>query len=352
MKPKKKLIYFVLPFCAGIALILSLLIYNANKILKYELVKFLGKSFAVENIELGWGSAQAEKIRLMRPDGKQALNVDKLAVKADFIGLLKKENSISRLELNSPYILLETNKKGEIIFPLPGEESKKEKAGPSVRGFLIKKVEISKGSLDYVDRKVVGPPAFIRLKDIQLGMKGLSVPAENIVSDYELSASLPGKMGNGSLKSTGSINLKTRDTKAKLNIKHLDITLLKPYYQKKGDVDVTKGLLSVDSDISIVNSKIHSTGRLVIKDLEFVSGKGTFLGLPLIAVTKMMKDSNNEIVLGFTLEGDLKNPKFNIRDSLAQKIALSFAKTLGLPIEKIGKSVFEFGGEALKNIFK
>jgi uncharacterized protein involved in outer membrane biogenesis len=224
MKPKKKTIYLVLSFCAGIALVLFLLIYNANKILKYELEKFLGKGFAVENIELGWGSAQAEKIRLVRPDGKQALNVDKLSLRADFIGLFKKENRISGLDLNSPYFLLETDNKGEIILPLPRKESQKEKAGRAAKGFLIGKLEIREGSLDYVDRKVVGPPAFIPLKDIQLDMKNLSVPAENRVSDYELSASLPGKNGRGSLKSKGKINFKTRDTKAKLNIKHLDIT--------------------------------------------------------------------------------------------------------------------------------
>jgi hypothetical protein len=55
----KKIIYCVLPFCIGIALILFLLIYNANKILKYEFEKFLGKGFSAENIDLGWCSARA-----------------------------------------------------------------------------------------------------------------------------------------------------------------------------------------------------------------------------------------------------------------------------------------------------
>jgi uncharacterized protein involved in outer membrane biogenesis len=118
----------------------------------------------------------------MRPDGKQALNIDRLSLRADFMGLLKKENSISGLELNSPYLLLETDRKGEIIFPLPRKKSKKQKAGPPVKGFLIKKVEIRKGSLDYVDRKVAGPPAFIRMKDMQLDIKNLSAPPENRVS--------------------------------------------------------------------------------------------------------------------------------------------------------------------------
>ena len=352
MKARKIITYVVLPLCIGITLVVSVLIYNANKILKFELEKFIGKGFSVENIKLGWGSVQADKISLLRPDNKKVLDIDDLSVRADFIGLLKKENVISGLKMNSPYLVLETDKKGKIISPLPGKEDTTGEEGQGGEGFLFREIEIKKGSLDYLDRKVEGRPAYIRLRDMQLDMKNLSLPAENTASDYELSASLPGKMGTGSLKSRGRINLKTRDTKATLHIKNLDITALKPYYQKKGDVDVTKGLLSVDADITIVNSSIHSAGKIVIKDLEFISGKGTFLGLPLIAVTKLLRDSNNETTLDFTIEGDLNNPKFRIRDSLVQKITLSLAKTLGLPIEKIGRSIFEFGGEALKKIFK
>jgi hypothetical protein len=116
--------------------------------------------------------------------------------------------------------------------------------------------------------------------------------------------------------------------------------------------DVTNGLLSIVADINILNSRIDSAGKITIRDLEFTSNRGTFLGLPLIAVTRLLKDSNNEIVLDFTLEGDLKNPEFNLQDSLIQRITFSLAKNLGLPLETIGRSVFEFGGEALKKIFK
>ena len=352
MKRKKKMLHVVLLSCIAIAVIVSILAYNANKILKYKLEQFLGEAFSVEQVTLGFGNVQAEKIRLVRPDGKQVLSVGALSLTPDFISLFKKEKSISGLRLKDPYLFLEADKKGEIQFPLPRVNGKRADVNQAGAGVLIKKVGIERGALDYFDRKVEGPPALIRLREIQLTFKNLSLPVQDRFSDYDLSASLPGKTGKGYLKSGGKINLKTRDAKVTLNIKTLDITLLKPYYQKKGDVDVTKGTLSLDADIHIAHSQIHSAGRIVIRDLAFVSGKGTFLGLPLIAVTKLMKDRNNEIALDFTLDGDLKNPKFNIRDSLIQKITLSLAKTLGLSFEAIGKSVFDFGGEALKKIFQ
>jgi hypothetical protein len=66
----------------------------------------------------------------------------------------------------------------------------------------------------------------------------------------------------------------------------------------------------------------------------------------------MLKDNHGQITLDFTLEGDLDNPKFNITESLVQKLSLSLAKSLGMPIESMGKSVFDLGGSALKKLFK
>jgi hypothetical protein len=76
---------------------------------------------------------KAKKISLLRPDGKQALAADNLSFNADFIGLLRKENIISGLELESPYLLLETGKKGEIVFPFLEVTSQLKTSGiPSV----------------------------------------------------------------------------------------------------------------------------------------------------------------------------------------------------------------------------
>jgi len=356
MKTKKTLLYVVISCLLAFIVIAGILVKNANRILKHELEKFLGKGFSVERIELHWGSVEVRDLSIIRPDRKPSFKSESLFLKADFISLLKKENIISDLVLGSPYILLEVDRSGKMIFPIPQKEEgkgKKEKSDKKPSSFLVKNLEVKKGSLDYFDRKVSNVPALIKLRDIQLDVKNIAIPQDNIFSDYNLIANIPGKMGTGVLKGNGRVNLRTKDTKSKLSIRNLDLTEMRPYFQKKGDVEVTRGFLSVDININIISSKIKAPGRMVIKDLEFRTGSGNkFLGLPLLAVIKLLKDSNNEISLDFTIEGDLDNPKFNIRDSIIQKMTLSLAKTLGMPIETIGRSVFEFGGEALKKIFK
>lgn len=337
----------------------TLLLYNANRIIKYELQQFLGKGFSVEDISVRWGSVAAQGVKLGRPDGQEAFSTKDLSVRSNFLGLLKKENIISDVTLDAPYLFLEVDKKGEMVFPLPSSDTasakkqKKEKSpDKETKPFLIKKFKVKNGSLDYLDRKVSAVPALIKMREVRADLKNFSVPSDSRVSNYELDAVIPGRAKQGTLSSMGAINLKTRDTKSKLRIRDLDITQLRPYYEKKGDVEVTQGLLSLDTDIIIQNRKIKSSGVITIKDLEFKTTSGNFLGMPLLGITKLLKDSNNQIALDFTLEGDLDNPKFNITESLVQKLTLSLAKSLGMPIESIGKSVFDLGGSALKKLFK
>ena len=356
---RKNLIYGFLSILVLLVAGAGLLLLNANRIIKHQLQQFLGNGFSVEDISFRWGEVRATDIRLLRPDSKEVLTTKNLGVRANIIGLLKKENIISAVHLDAPYLLLEVDKKGKIVPIMPARDqapvktqSRKKPQGRDIEPFLIKQFWMQEGSLDYLDRKVSPSPALIRMREIKAELKNFSVPPDSRVSDYEIDAVIPGKAAKGKLTSQGSINLKTKDTKSKLSIRDLDITQLRPYYEKKGDVEVTQGLLSLDAGIKVRDRRIQSEGTITIKDLEFKTSGGSFLGMPLLGVTKMLKDNRNQITLDFTLEGDLDNPKFNITQSLVQKLSLSLAKSLGMPIESMGRSVFDLGGSALKKLFE
>jgi hypothetical protein len=355
---RKKLAYGALSILILLVVGTGILFHNANRIIRYELQQFLGRGFSVGDIAVRWGGVTARDIRLDRPDGREAFSTKDLGIRASLIGILKKEKIISDIVLDSPYLLLEMDKKGEFVAPLPpgNKASVKAKKTQKTTGkgapVLIQSVKVKKGSLDYLDRKVAAGPALIKMREVRAEMKNFAVPPDHRTSHYELDAVIPGSMEKGTLSAEGAIDLGTRDTKSTLRIRDLDITQLRPYFEKKGDVEVTKGLLSLDADITVRNRKIHSAGTIVIRKLEFSNDRGSFLGMPLLAVTKLLKDNNDRISLDFTIEGDLDNPKFSITENLVQKIALSLAKSLGMPIESIGKSVFELGGSALKKLFQ
>jgi hypothetical protein len=349
-------IAFIAIGVAVLALIITvaLLIKNANRIIKYELESALGKGFSVRKIDLHWGKVEALDISFRNPAGKEVFKTDSLILEADFIGLLKKKYIISDVYLKNPYILLEKDPKGEFVNPFLRKVPKKAEEKP-IPPVFMKKIEVTKGSIDYLDRKVSNTPVVTRLRGIELEFTDITFPLEDNYSPYTLSASIPGNQSTGILNSKGKIKLMNKDTDCKIEIRGLDITAFKPYFQKKGDVNVTKGTLDINMDVKVKSKNINAPGKAMLRDLEFEKGSGiggTFLNIPRSAVINFLKNNNNEIVVNFILEGDLDNPKFNLRESFMDKISIAIAEKLGLSIKKVGESVVGLGAEGAKEIGK
>jgi hypothetical protein len=333
---------------------ITLLIKNANRIIKHELESFLGEDFSARKIDLHWGEVEALDISFKNPAGKEVFKAERLVLEADFIGLLKKKYTLSNLSLENPYILLEKDTKGKIITPFPKKGSQKEEEKPMLPVFF-KKIHVTNGSLDYFDRSASIKPVLTKLRNVELEFKDLTFPPGDNFSSYNLSASILGKQHAGSLRSNGKIKLANKDMDGKVEIKRLDITDFKPYYQKKGDVNVTRGIIDMNVDVKIRSNEINSPGKAVLKDLEFERGSGMgdkFLNMPLSAVVSFLKNNNNEIVVNFVVEGDLNNPKFNLRESFMNKISIAMAEKLGLSIQRIGESIVETGAEGAKEVGK
>jgi len=330
----------------------AILIQHANRLIERQLRETLGQGFSVKKISLTWGKVEATGIRLTTSQGKEVLKTDTLVLKADFRSALSKDRLISSLVLKSPYLLIETDRKGILVNPVI---PKKADQGTSPPSLFIQDITIENGSLDYLNGKIAKSPFLTKLRNIKLDFQNMSIPFREVFSTYSLLADIPGKLNKGTLQSKGKIMLKTMDTECTVTLKGLDITGFKPYFQKKGDVDVTRGLLDLDMTIKISANKIHAPGRAVLKDLQFRSDTGTgqhFLSLPLRAVMNFLKDNNNQIAFDFILEGNLNNPQFNIRQSLVEKITLGLAQKLGLSVTKIGESIIVLGGEGLKQFGK
>lgn len=332
----------------------AILIKNANKIIKYELETRLGKDFFIKKIELHWGRVEAFNVSFRNTDGKEIFKIDRLVLEADFLGVLKKEYILSKVFFENLYMFLEKDSSGKIIYPLPKiktEEGKAKKLSPPI---IIKEIDITKASIDYLDRKV-SPHVLTRLRNIELELKNISFPLEDNFSNLTISANILGKQNTGLFEGKGKIKFKTIDTDCKLGIRGLDITEFNPYFQKKKDVKIKKGFLDMQMDLMISSKKINAPGIATLKNLEFDKGSGmgnTFLSIPLFAIINFLKNNNNEIIVHFVLAGNLNDPKFSIRESLLKEISIAMAEKLGLSIKRIGESVVIFGIEGIKEAGK
>lgn len=109
-------------------------------------------------------------------------------------------------------------------------------------------------------------------------------------------------------------------------------------------------------DANVRDYRIHAPGTLTLNHLQISDGDSpldTFLSIPTKAAIAALKDRKEEIKLDFVLEGDLRDPKFSLSESLSKKLAAGFAKALGVSAEGVAKGAGETVkgiGNALKNL--
>jgi hypothetical protein len=254
---------------------------------------------------------------------------------------------LSDLLLIKPYLRLETDRNGKIIFPRWAAEEKDRASTP----VEVKNLKIEDGELLYVDGKVARQPHPVSITGIDLTADQLSFPFGSQNTTYRLSARLPGNHGAGALTSSGNTVLKTLDTNAKVSLRNLDLTSRKPYWQKEGEVDISRGFFDMDMDLGIKQGILYSPGRSVLKDLQFVEGKGLedrFLGLPRDSVVNALTRNDNQIAFDFVLEGSLDNPKYSLRENMVARMTVGLAKRLGLSVIETGGQVIIKSGELIK----
>jgi hypothetical protein len=337
----------------------AVLVKYANKIIKSEMESRLGKSFAIEKIDLKWGHVEAIGISLKNAEGKKVIRVGDLSVTADFMGLLQKKYMVSNVTIKDPYLFIEIDHKGNIVNPVlplnPKPETSAEARKPEIPAppITVKKIEVVNGSVDYLDRKTPVTPVLTKIRTMGFVVKDVSVPFTDTYSDYVLAATIPGNHSTATIKSNGIIKIKTKDMDLKATLHSLDITAFKPYFQKESPVDITRGLLDLTIEVKVVSEKLHAPGTAVLKDLQFQSGPGMgskFMGVPLFLVVAVLKKSNNEIPVNLVIEGNLDNPRFDLKENLMNRISVAVAERLGLPIKGITEAVAGAGAKGATDI--
>jgi uncharacterized protein involved in outer membrane biogenesis len=273
-----------------------------------------------------------------------------------------------KIVLHQPYLRVDVDNQGKYVNPfdliepiaprISGSTSslsvhavQAEKPAEVKSTYLIENLQISDGIIDYYNHKVSPSGHLTHLTAVQFSMDNIALPKSDKLSHYSFSAMTAG----GTIASKGSTVLASKDTNAVLTIKNLDVTQFRPYFQKKGDALVTRGILNLDLDLVIKSKIINAPGKMVLKNLAFESSGGLggkVLGFPRAAVVSLLKSSNDEIVVNFTIQGNIDDPQFSIRDSLTKKFITGLADKLGAPITGIGSVVIDAGKEGVKQVGK
>jgi len=329
--------------------VVSILARMSGQFLKTQIEKALGENVKAGSVSISWGKVIIEDLNFLR-DGQSVGNVKSVIIKADFMSILGDKLMISRVEVDQPYFKLTVDGKGKLLLPIglskkPSGKAKREevkelraKDTPPVQ---IATFALREGKVDFED-KSMARPVTLKFDDVEIDINNIAYPFTNTWTDYTVSGQLTGGRQKGSIHGTGRTDLLSEETRLTMVTKNIDLVLLRPYAEKKGDVGIERGLINMNMESSVMKNHIKAPGTMVIKDLQLRSSGGlggTFLGVPRSMVLSFLKNNNNEINLDFVLEGDLNNPRFNMRENLATSLSVGLAKKLGVSILGIGDAV-------------
>jgi len=368
--------WIIVPGVVALCLLAVVLILSklSGQFLKTQVEKALGENVKAGAVSISWGKVIVEDLTFLR-DGQTVGKVKAINIRADFMSILRNKLSISRVEVDQPYFKLLIDNKGNLLLPiaLPEEktgedkqkgkrkEIRKDQKPKDTMPVEVKTLVVRDGKVDFEDRSAARP-VLLKFEDVKIDVNRIAYPFADQWTEYEVSSQLTGGSQKGSIHATGKTNFMNEETKVKTVMKNIDLALLRPYIEKKGDAGIERGFINMNMDAGVVKKHIKAPGAMAIRDLQLSSSggvSGTFLGVPRSMALSFLKNNNNEISLNFVLEGDLNNPRFNIRENLATRLSVGMANKLGFSITGAGEAVV--GGSSktigetmktLKGLFK
>jgi len=338
---------------------------HLTALVQSRLKNLAGDDMTLGKVTARWNRVELDNVRIARRSGPgrfaDRLSVERIIIRPSLFSLLSGRLDISEIVLERPWLLLEIAPDGSLvkIFNPRQESSSRSSAAPLP--VLIKSLKVNNGSMDLLDRHIVHKGGvglsnpreqyhLVTFPHIAFSAGSFDIPAAKRATPVRLDVTCK---GGGTLAVRGDM-AKGLDTHLKLELAGLDITKFRPYFLKKGDLDVMSGKLSASSTITIENRRLNAPGTLRLSDLAFANSgaKGVLMGIPAWAFIKFLSDNKDELSVNFSLSGSLDNPHFAVRQTLVDQVATAMASKIGISsVTSIGKGIIGIGEKGLKKIF-
>jgi len=207
---------------------------------------------------------------------------------------------------------------------------------------------------------VGNPPYSVLISDARATADHVHLPALTDRTTLSMTGSIKGLSHTGTVTFEGWMVIATKDSQTRMTLRNVDISTLDPYLLKKAGAKsaVTGGTIDLTLDATVRDYRIHAPGTVVLNHLQITDTGNpldTFLSIPTRAAVAALKDRRDQIKLDFVLDGNLRDPKFSLNESLSKKLAAGFAKALGVSAEGVAKGAGETVrgiGNALMNMLK
>jgi hypothetical protein len=338
--------------------------------IKERINETLGPNGSVEEIDVGFGHVTLSRVRLRGPKdwpASDAMRAERIVLDVDMHSLITKPIHLRSVSVDNYYLSIVRSADGRVrILPGLRETAQEANATPDSKEReehareekLIDRVSFERGSMEFFDSSVQNPPYRVLIGDARATVDHIHLPALTDRTELSMTGSIKGPSHTGNVTWAGWMVIANKDSQTRVTLRNVDVATLDPYLLKKAGAKaaVTGGTIDLSIDATVKDYRIHAPGTLTLNHLQ-ISDAGnpldTFLSIPTKAAIAALKDRKEQIKLDFVLDGDLRDPKFSLSESLSKKLAAGFAKVLGVSAEGVARGAGDTVrgiGNALKNL--
>lgn len=339
--------------------------------MKQRIVETLGPLGSVEEIDVGFPQITLSRVRLRGPEGwptADAMRAERIVLELDLRDALRNRVHLRNVTVDNYYLSIYRSPDGRVrLLPDLKEAAQKADAKANDEATkraneekLIDHVSFERGSMEFFDGSVQQQPYRVLISDARATVDHVHLPALTERTSLSMTGSIKGPSHTGAVTFGGWMVIATKDSQTRTTLRNVDISTLDPYLLKKSGAKatVTGGTIDLTLDATVRDYRIHAPGTVVLNHLQLSEGGNaldTFMSIPIKAAIAALKDRKEQIKLDFVLDGDLRDPKFSLNESLSKKLAAGFAKALGVSAEGVAKGAGDTVkgiGNALMNLLK
>ncbi|CAG4908416.1 DUF748 domain-containing protein [Paraburkholderia gardini] len=354
----------------GVAAILVVIVLAGLLFIQHEvkerIAAALGPRGSADTIDVGFKTIRLTNVRLRAPDGWPAADpfrADTVVLEPDLRDLIQRRIHMRNVVVSGfNMTVLRTKDGGVQLLPnlrqtlnSPANTGASDASASEASSLPLEKIvdhiEFQHGTFVFYDLTVSNPAYRISITDASATIDHIHVPDLDEPTTLAINGSIKGPSHTGTVSFGGWIKIASKDSQTTTTLRGVDIRTLDPYLLRKAGAraQVTDGTLDMKVDSTVHNYQLHAPGVITVHHLQLAdsgSPVDTFLSIPTKAAVAALKKHGDDITLHFVLEGNLRDPKFSLNESLLTKMSNGFAEALGVSVAGVAKGA----GETVKGL--
>ncbi|AUT69655.1 DUF748 domain-containing protein [Paraburkholderia hospita] len=349
-------------------------LYFVQHEVKERVAEALAPLGTAERIDVGFSAITLRHVRLTAPGDwptPEAFTADEITMTPDIRDLLAQRVHLQSVVVRGFSLVVVRTASGRLeILPKlrqtvsrPGQPASEASSAapnrpPLPAEKLIDHIAFADGQFVFYDEMIRKPPYKVTVSDANASVDHIHLPDLTEPTSLSVKGLIKGPTHTGTVTFDGWMKIASKDSQTTTTLRGVDVVTLDPYLLKKAGAktQVTGGTLDLNLQATVTSYHIHAPGTVTLHHLQLAATDDpldTFMQIPARAAVAALKQHGDDITLHFVIDGNLRDPKFKLNESVMTELRANFAKALGVSAEGVAKGAGETVkglGNALKNL--